>query len=77
VANEHRYFGISIPYGLNYSLASTWDPALMKPLTLDNALHDGISLMTWLKSTAYPSAKNAPIILISGASPLTVDARYQ
>ena len=66
VANEHRYFGISIPYGLNYTEAATWNPALMKPLTIDNALHDTISLISWLESEAYPAAKNAEVIMMSG-----------
>ena len=69
VTNEHRYFGISTPYGLNFTEYATWDTAVMKPLTLDNVLRDGISLITHIKNQAFPSAKNAKVIMIGGTSP--------
>lgn len=66
VTNEHRYFGISTPYGLNYSEFATWDTALMKPLTPDNVLRDSVSLITYIKTKAYPSAKDSKVILLGG-----------
>lgn len=69
VTIEHRYFGISTPYGLNYTEFATWSTASMKPLTIQNALQDTISLITWIKTEAYPSAKDANVIMISGISP--------
>ena len=65
VANEHRYFGISQPYGLNYTQYPTWDPTLMKPLTFDNTLRDGISLISWIKSTKYPYTKDSKVIMLN------------
>ena len=66
VVIEHRYFGISCPYGLNYSDYPSWNPTLLKPLTLENALLDGISLLRWIKEVAYPSAKDAKVLVESG-----------
>ncbi len=36
VSQEHRYFGDSCPYGLNYTERADWNPKLLEPLTLDN-----------------------------------------
>ena len=66
VIAEHRYFGLSCPYGLNYTEASDWNPKLLKDLTLDNVFLDAISLLTWVKTTAYPTAKDAKIIASGG-----------
>lgn len=68
VAIEHRYFGLSCPYALKYSEFSTWNPTSLKPLTLENALFDGISLLYWIKTVAYPAAKEAKVIVVSGMS---------
>lgn len=63
---EHRYFGPSCPYGLNYSLKATWDPKLMAPLTLDNVLMDGVNFLNWVKNSAYPTAKDSQVIVTGG-----------
>ena len=68
VAIEHRYFGISIPYGLQYSEYSTWDTSLLKPLTMQNALLDGLNLLNWIKTVAYPSTIDSKVLLLSGTS---------
>ena len=62
---EHRYFGISIPFGLNYSEKRIWPTELLKPLTLDNVLDDGVSLLNWVKSTV-PGAHSSKVIIIGG-----------
>ena len=66
VAIEHRYFGLSCPYGLNYSEFSTWDPSLFKPLSFQNALFDGLTLLNWIKTVAYPDTKDAKVIIDGG-----------
>lgn len=66
VSLEHRYFGLSCPYGLNYSEAATWDISQMDGLTLENVLLDGVSFITWLTSGGYPAAKGAKVIVIGG-----------
>ena len=66
VSAEHRYFGLSCPYNLNYSQAADWDPQLLRPLTLRNILADGISLLEWIKSVKYPAAKHAKVIVFGG-----------
>jgi hypothetical protein len=38
----------------------------MKPLTFDNTLRDGISLLSWIKNTKYPAGKDSKVIPISG-----------
>ncbi|KAK6385681.1 hypothetical protein LTS17_001252 [Exophiala oligosperma] len=77
VTNEHRYFGISTPYGLNYSEFATWDTALMKPLTPDNVLRDSVSLITYIKTKAYPSAKDSKVILLGGSYAGTLALLYR
>lgn len=63
---EHRYFGNSCPYGLNYTEKASWDPKVLEPLTLDSVLMDGVTFITWVKTVAYPAAENAKAIVISG-----------
>jgi hypothetical protein len=65
VALEHRYFGVSCPYGLNYTESATWDPALLKPLTLDNVLLDAATFVQWVKQS-YHGTENSKIIVASG-----------
>ena len=66
VSLEHRYFGLSCPYGLNYSNAATWETSQMDALTLENVLLDGISFLTWLTTGGYPAASGAKVIVIGG-----------
>lgn len=63
---EHRYFGISTPFGLNYSEASTWPVEMLKPLTLDNVLLDGVTVTDWAKRH-YPGAQDSKVIYVSGS----------
>ena len=62
---EHRYFGISTPYGLNFSEASGWPVEALKPLTLENVLLDGVTVSAWAKRY-YPGAQDSRVIYISG-----------
>lgn len=66
VALEHRYFGSSCPYGLNYSEINTWTPSELKALTLDNVLHDSIRFLTWLKESD-PRIKDAKVLADGGS----------
>lgn len=66
VGIEHRYFGLSWPYGLNYTVKSTWNPKLLKPLTLQNVISDGVSLVTWIKNVKNLAAKDAKVIMFGG-----------
>lgn len=59
---EHRYFGVSVPYGLNYSEKSSWDPELLQPLTIENVVADVVVFAKWLRS----QYSDAPIILAAG-----------
>lgn len=63
---EHRYFGLSCPYGLNYSDTTSWPVSDLQPLTWQNVLADTIYFLNWLKKEAYPSAADAPVIAVSG-----------
>lgn len=64
---EHRYFGNSCPYGLNYTDRASWDTKLLEPLSLDNVLMNGVTFVTYVKEVAYPAAKDGKVIMISGA----------
>ncbi|OCT51507.1 hypothetical protein CLCR_08296 [Cladophialophora carrionii] len=66
VGLEHRYFGPSCPYGLNYTLAATWETSKMDAMTLANVLSDGVSLLTYLTTGANPVAKGAKVIVFGG-----------
>jgi hypothetical protein len=66
VVLEQRYFGISTPYGLNYSEASKWKTSDYQHLTLENTLRDGISLLTWIKTVKYPAMKDAKVLVSGG-----------
>ena len=68
LAIEHRYFGVSCPYGLQYNESATWDTKLLQPLTLENVLLDGLTLLNWIKNVAYPSASSAKVIVLGGMS---------
>jgi hypothetical protein len=63
VTLEHRYFGISVPYGLNYTEKSSWDPDVLKSLTLDNVLADTVVFAKWLKQEY---GKDSEVIVLSG-----------
>jgi dipeptidyl-peptidase-2 len=64
VGLEHRYFGISVPNGLNYTERATWPVALLKPLTLDNVLLDAVAFVDWIKRKY--NCENCKVISISG-----------
>lgn len=66
VVIEHRYFGISVPHGLNFSEKATWNPSSLKELTLDNVFMDSISLLNWVKTVAFPDAEHANVIVYGG-----------
>lgn len=66
VSLEHRYFGISVPYGLNYTEHASWDPKLLKPLSIENALSDSVSFITWVKNVGVTTAKDAKVIAFGG-----------
>ena len=68
ISLEHRYFGISTPYGLNYTEHANWDPKLLKPLTIKNVLADSISFITWVKKAGFPAAAEAKVIAFGGLS---------
>lgn len=68
ISLEHRYFGQSAPYGLNYTEYAKWDPSVYEHLTLDNVLRDGVSFVNWIKNAVYPQTKNANAYVISGES---------
>ncbi|KUJ13345.1 uncharacterized protein LY89DRAFT_672563 [Mollisia scopiformis] len=77
VGIEHRYFGMSCPYGLNYSENANWDSSLLAPLTLENALRDAVSLLAWIKTVAYPTAKDSKVIMYSGSYGGTLATLFQ
>lgn len=66
VGLEHRYFGLSCPYGLNFTMTATWETSQMDAMTLDNALSDGVSLLTWLTAGPNAVAKGAKVIVFGG-----------
>lgn len=68
ISLEHRYFGQSIPYGLNYTEYASWDPSVYEHLTLENVLRDGVYFVNWIKNAAYPEAKDAKVYVFSGES---------
>jgi Serine carboxypeptidase S28 len=65
VSLEHRYFGISCPYGLNYTEKASWPVESLKPLTLDNVQLDAVTFVDWVKSH-YAGAHNSKVIFVSG-----------
>lgn len=77
VGLEHRYFGLSCPYGLNFTKAATWETSQMDGMTLDNVLSDGVSLLSWLTAGANPVAKGAKVIVFGGKLHLLLCARNQ
>jgi hypothetical protein len=62
---EHRYFGISCPYGLNYTEMATWPVPLLKPLTLENVLIDSVTFVNWAQRN-YAGAADSKVIYLSG-----------
>ncbi|KAI1412085.1 peptidase S28 [Hypoxylon sp. FL1857] len=66
VAIEHRYYGISIPFGLKFKDNANWPTSSLEPLTLENIALDTISFLRWVKKTV-PGAANSKAILV-GAS---------
>ncbi|EXJ58999.1 hypothetical protein A1O7_06430 [Cladophialophora yegresii CBS 114405] len=77
VGLEHRYFGASCPYGLNYSLAATWETSKMDAMTLDNVLSDGVAFLTWLTAGANPIAKGAKVIAFGASYGGSLAAMYR
>lgn len=64
VSLEHRYFGLSCPFGLNYSDTASWPIPSLKYLTWQNVLADAAYFLDWVKTSAYPGA--AEVIAVSG-----------
>ena len=69
VSLEHRYYGISYPYGINATEVTDWKSMApkMKQLTYNNILKDGHSFLAWIKNHAYPSAKDAKVVTLGGS----------
>lgn len=65
VGLEHRYFGASCPYGLNYSQVATWPVSAWDQLVLDNVMSDAATFLGWVK-TQYDGAADAKVIMSSG-----------
>lgn len=65
VVLEHRYFGISCSYRLNYTEMATWPVPLLKPLTLDNVLLDSVTFVKWVQRN-YAGAADSKVIYVSG-----------
>lgn len=64
---EHRCFGLSTPHGLNYSEAPTWDPKLLKELTLENIELDTMPLLAWLKNdSGYEGCGSSKAAIMGG-----------
>lgn len=71
VRPEHRYFGLSTPHGLNYSESPTWDPALLKEMTLDNIELDIMTLLSWLKNdSGYEGCGDSKVAIMGGMKQL-------
>ncbi|KAI1385661.1 serine carboxypeptidase S28-domain-containing protein [Hypoxylon trugodes] len=66
VSIEHRYFGISIPYGLKWEENPVWPTESLDPLTIENVSLDTISLLRWVKKTV-PGAEDSKAILFGGS----------
>ena len=65
VSLEHRYFGKSNPFGLNYSESPSWTAHDLRALTLDNVLHDTVNFFHWLKQKDE-RIRDAPVIVLGG-----------
>ena len=65
VGIEHRYFGASIPYGLNVSQSANWTLQQWGALSLENVLDDSVTLLKWLKKTNH-SLENSKVITFGG-----------
>lgn len=61
---EHRYFGLSCPFGLNYSNTAAWPVSDLQYLTWPNVLADAAYFLDWVKTSAYPGA--GEVIAFSG-----------
>lgn len=59
---EHRYYGISLPYGKH----SFTEPKYSGYLTSEQALADYVELIAYLKS-AIPGAEKSPVIVFGGS----------
>lgn len=64
VGLEHRYFGASCPFGLNYTERAGWPVSSLKDLTWQNVLADAVYFLDWVKTSAYPGA--GEVIAFSG-----------
>jgi hypothetical protein len=66
VSIEHRYFGISMPFGLEWEHNADWSARVLAPLTLENAQMDSVRLIEYIKRT-IPGARNSPVIAFGGS----------
>ena len=60
VSLEHRYFGLSLPFGND-----SYTNDNFQFLTLDNVMADAVSFVEMLQST-FPGAKDSKCIVSSG-----------
>jgi hypothetical protein len=63
---EHRYFGLSVPDGVDVnSTAGGGDMQNWAPLTMNNTLLDSVNFIEWVKRTV-PGAENSKVIVLGG-----------
>lgn len=65
ISLEERYYGLSVPYGLNGSEISTWTNEDFRALTLDDSLMDAVTFTEWIRCN-YPGAKDSKVIVYGG-----------
>ena len=63
---EHRYFGLSVPDGVDVnSTTDGEDMGNWAPLTMNNTLLDSVNFIKWVKQTV-PGAENSKVIVLGG-----------
>jgi hypothetical protein len=63
---EHRYFGISMPFGLKWEDNEQWPTHVLKPLTLSNVQLDSVRLIEHVKE-AVPGANDSKVVAFGGS----------
>jgi dipeptidyl-peptidase-2/lysosomal Pro-X carboxypeptidase len=64
VVLEHRYFGVSVPFGVDNPANATQQP-YFDYLTLDNVLEDGVTFLESVKKNVT-GAQDSKVIVLSG-----------
>ncbi|KAF2120399.1 peptidase S28 [Lophiotrema nucula] len=68
VVLQHRYFGSSVPFGLNSSTNVNWTAHDLRAMSLENNQMDAVTFVEWIKKS-HPGASKSKAIGFGGSYP--------